>query len=236
MFNLKYKRFKQFKTILAGFLPSKYVLLVGAIFFLGGLIFALFNPQAAQSSFYGGIYTGKIMVLIQVPDVITFKYAVNQLFYYFGANVFQIFLKNSTFSIICIFSGFLIIPEILIGLFTTFGAITGLLIVKLGAFKAFLIIFGSFHLYFELLAVLLVIDAFLKFYGSIYISIKKRDLSLLKKLLLNEFLPILFKIIILLAIGAIIEVFWSTWWVYINTVHYVSWYDFYLGTYSWILV
>jgi hypothetical protein len=117
----------------------------------------------------------------------------------------------------------LIIPEILVGLFTTFGSITGLVVLKLGVFKAFLIIFGSFHLYFEFFAVLLVLDAFLKFYGSIYGSIKKRSLKLLKKELISGFLPILFKIIVLLAIGAIIEVFWSTWWVYINTVHYVSW-------------
>ena len=39
-------------------------------------------------------------------------------------------------------------------------------------------------------------------------------------------------IVIILAIAAILEVFWSSWWVYILTIHYVSWYDFYFGVYS----
>ena len=103
---------------------------------------------------------------------------------------------------------------------------------KYGFFKAILIFLGSFHLLLEILAALLSIDAFLKFYGSFANAVLKHDTAAFKKSIKNEFLPLILKIIIVLAIAAVLEVFWSTWWVYILTNHYVSWYDFYFGVRS----
>lgn len=60
MANLEYKRFMQFKKFLISFLPSKYVLLVGAISYICRLIFALVNLQAAQSSFTGEFIPEKL--------------------------------------------------------------------------------------------------------------------------------------------------------------------------------
>lgn len=90
-----------------------------------------------------------------------------------------------------------------------------------------MIFLGSFHLLLEILAALLPIDAFLEFYGSFANAVLKHDIVAFKMSIKNVFLHLILKIIISLAIASILEVFWSTWWVYILTNHYVSWYDFY---------
>ena len=64
---------------------------------------------------------------------------------------------------------------------------------------------------------------------------KLKNLELFKNSIKNDFLPLLLIIIIILAISSLLEVFWSTWWVYIMTDHYISWYDFYFGAYSVLL-
>ena len=91
---------------------------------------------------------------------------------------------------------------------------------------------GCFHIYFEFLAGALVIEAFLRLYGSIVSSVRNRSFTSFKQDLKKKFIPLLLRIILLLALGAILEVFWSTWWVYILTNHYVSWVDFYFGVNS----
>jgi hypothetical protein len=223
---------KKFKSPILGLLPSKYIFLISMLFFFGGLIFALIDPRAASSTFNGGIFTGTLVVLFDAPTVITPKYLINQFIYFLGANAFHIFLNNLYYSLICIFTGVMILPIIFLGLFTSFGAITGILFFKYGLYKTLLIILGSFHLYFEFLAALFAIEGFIKFYSSIYSSIKVKSFETLKIKIITEFLPILIKIILLLVIAAIFEIFWSTWWIYILTNHYISWQDFYFGVYS----
>jgi uncharacterized membrane protein SpoIIM required for sporulation len=137
--------------------------------------------------------------------------------------------------LLCIFSGIAILPVILIGLFMKMGTTTFFIIEKLGFTTGILVLLGSFHLYFEFLAAILAIDAFFKFYIPVYKAIREKDINIFKKSIINEFLPLLFAIIILLFIAAILEVFWSTWWVYILTNPYISWYDFYFGAYSVLL-
>lgn len=197
-----------------------------------GFLFAYFEPSKAQSTFNGGFFLGNIEAKIQLPKTITFDYLINQLIYYLGAVSFNIFVNNLFITFLCIFTGIAIIPAILIGLFTFSGSITYLLIAKVGFYKALLILLGSFHLYFEILAGFLAIEAFLKFYGSFINAIRTRSLGEFKEKMRNEFLPLIFRIILLLAIAALLEVFWSTWWVYIITNHYVSWYEFHVGVYS----
>jgi|GEM_PF-450794 len=230
---------KRYKTLgnkfigtLQGFLPSKYSFLAFILFFTFGLVFSILKPQYAASSFYYGFFLGNIEAKIQLPEIFSLNYFLNQFIYYLGNVSFKIFLNNVTIAFLCIFTGIAIVPIILIDLFAFSGSLTGVLIGKFGILKAVLILLGSFHLYFEILAALLVIDAFLKFYGSFVNAIRSRSTHKFKKDILNDFLPLILKIIIVLAVAALLEVFWSTWWVYILTNHYISWHDFYFGAYS----
>ncbi len=175
---------------------------------------------------------GTMEVGLQVPDSISIKYFIDQFVKYLGAVSFGIFLNNVVTSFICIFTGIAIIPSILIGLFSSIGAVTFFLMVKVGILKAVLILFGSFHLYLEFLAALLSIDAFLKFYGSFITAVRMKSPQKFKNDIIKDFIPLILKIIVLLAFAAVLEVFWSTWWVYILNHPYVSWYDFYFGVYS----
>ena len=189
-------------------------------------------PQYAASSFYYGFFLGNMDVNIQLPDIISLNYFSNHFIHYLGQYSFDIFLNNVILNVLCVFTGIALIPIILRGLFAFSGSLTGMLVMKFGIFKAFLILLGSFHLPLEILAALLSIDAFLKFYGSFVNAVLKHDTAAFKMSIRNEFLPLILKIIVILAIAAVLEVLWSTWWVYIITNHYVSWHDFYFGVRS----
>lgn len=215
-----------------GFVPSKYVLAVILLFFLGGVIFAILDLNQAQLIFNGGFLLGNLEVQITPPSEITGNYFRDQFVYYLGGASWNIFRNNLEVSLECIFTGIMIIPSILVGLFSFIGAVSAILSFKVGIIKAALILGGCFHIYFEFLAGALVIEAFLKFYGSIVRSVRNRSFTLFKQDMRNKFIPILLRIILLLAAGAILEVFWSTWWVYILTSHYVTWVDFYFGVNS----
>lgn len=221
--------FKSINKFLIKFLPSKKVLIVGILFYIVGILFAFINPDQAYFTFPGGMFLDNIEAKIQMPPVITFDYFLNQFVYYLGAVSLKFFISNLVLLILCIFSGIAIIPVILIGFFMKMGTTTFFVVEKLGFTTGILVLLGSFHLYFEFLAALLAIDGFLKFYIPVYKSIKEKDINIFKNSIINDFLPLLLAIIIFLAIASILEVFWSTWWVYILTHPYVSWYDFYFG-------
>lgn len=224
----------QIRLFFRGFLPSREILIVCILFYVLGIIFAFMNPDSAHLTFPGGMFLQNIDAKIHMPAVITFNYLWNQFVYFLGAVSLTIFLKNLILMILCIFSGVAIIPVIFIGLFMKMGTITLFAVFKMG-FKGLLVILGSFHIYFEFLAAILAIEAFFNFYISFINSIRQRDVVMFKKNISNEFMPLILKIILLLAIASILEVFWSTWWVYISTHPYVSWYNFYSCTYSVLL-
>ncbi len=146
-------------------------------------------------------------VNIQLPDIISLNYLSNHFIHYLGQYSFDIFLNNVLLNVLCVFTGIALIPIILRGLFAFSGSLTGMLVMKFGIFKAILILLGSFHLPLEILAALLSIDAFLKFYGSFVSAILKRDTAKFKMSIKNEFLPLILKIIVILAIAALLEVF-----------------------------
>jgi hypothetical protein len=227
-------KFPVLNKILCKLLPSKEVLIVCILFYILGIVFAFMNPIQAHITFPGGMFLDNIEVKMQMPLVISFYYVYNQFIFYLGAVAFKIFLNNLILSFLCVFSGISIFPVILVGLFMNMGTVTFFSLEKFG-FRGFLVILGSFHLYFEFLAALLSIDAFFKFYITFYKAVKLKNLELFKNSIKNDFLPLLLIIIILLAISSLLEVFWSTWWVYIMTDHYISWYDFYFGAYSVLL-
>lgn len=220
---------KKFIKCLKRIAPSKYSFLIFSLFYVSGLVFAILKPQYAVSSFYYGFFLGNMDVSIQLPDIISLNYLQNHFIYYLGQYSFGIFLNNIMLMVLCIFTGIAIVPVMLTGLFAFSGSLTGMLVMKFGIFKAVLILLGSFHLPLEILAALLSIDAFLKFYGSFANMVLKHDFGAFKRRIKNEFLPLILKIIVILAVAAMLEVFWSTWWVYILTNHYISWYDFYFG-------
>lgn len=225
-------RWKSIGKFLRGFLPSQHVLIVILIFYVGGVVFTLLDLRSAQFIFNGGFLLGNLEVQITPPSEISWNYFLNQFVYYLGGAAWNIFWNNLEVSLECIFTGIMIIPSILVGLFSFIGAVCTILSLKLGVIKAALIMGGCFHIYFEFLAGALVIEAFLRLYGSIVSSVRNRSFTSFKQDLKKKFIPLLLRIILLLALGAILEVFWSTWWVYILTNHYVSWVDFYFGVNS----
>lgn len=232
MSKLENLKLKSLKNVIYGFLPSKYALSAGIIFYILGFVFAFLNPYYAHSIFNGGFLLGTMEVKLQLPGSISINYLINQFVKYLGAVSFNIFLNNVFISFICIFTGIAIIPSLLIGLFSLIGAVIFFLFMKVGVLKALMILLGSFHLYLEFLAALLSIDAFLKFYGSFIRAVRMKSPQKFKNDIIKDFTPLILKIIVLLAFAAVIEVFWSTWWVYIVNNPYVSWYDFYFGVYS----
>ncbi|GAB4307603.1 MAG: hypothetical protein Kow0019_03460 [Methanobacteriaceae archaeon] len=175
---------------------------------------------------------GNLEVKIQYPTKITLNYFYEQFINFLGKKSFYIFLNNFLVIILSIFSGIGLINVVLIGLFSFSGSITYALFLKLGLFKTIIIFSGLFHLYLELLAGFLAMDAFVVYYGSLFKSIKNRSLINFKINVKEMYIPLILRITILLVLAAFLEVFWSTWWVYIITHQYISWQYFYVGIYS----
>jgi len=225
-------KLKHVKNCLKGFLPSKIIFTIFVILYVSGFIFAYFKPSLAHNFFNGGFFLGYMDVKFILPSEVTLNYIFHQFILFLGGVSSQLFMNNLGVSLACVFTGIPIVSVIFLKLFTSMGAVNYLLIVKVGIIKAFLILGGSFHLYFEFLAAMLSVDAFLKFYRSLFHFLIQRNFKEFKEQILNDFLPLILRIIILLAFAAILEVFWSTWWVYILTQHYVPWLDFYRGFYS----
>ncbi len=223
---------KRIKSFFAGFIPSKYSFILFVIFFVGGVLFAFLDPIKAYSTFNGGFLLNDLTAQIIPPFEISFQYLMNQFVYFLGKTSWGIFFNNLMVSLECIFSGFLIIPIILLDLFGFLGSTLYLIILKLGVINGIILFLGSFHLIFEVWAAILVIDAFVSFYGTIINSVRQKSRKIFTTGIRNNFIPLLFRIIILLGVAAILEVFWSTWWVYILTHPYISWVDFYTGVYS----
>jgi len=174
-------------------------------------------------------------VKIQYPSKITLNYFYEQFINFLGKKSFNIFLNNFLIILISIFSGIGLITVVFIGLFSFSGSITYALFLKLGFIKTIIFFLGLFHLYLELLAGFLAMDAFVVFYGSFYKSIKNKLLLNFKINVKQKFIPLILRITILLFLAAFLEVFWSTWWVYIITKQYIPWYYFYSGIYSAIV-
>jgi hypothetical protein len=226
--------FKALKNFLTSIIPSKEIFIICILFYILGIIFAFMNPDQAHLNFPGGLFLENIEAQIQSPSIITLDHVVNQFFCYLGAVSFNIFLNNTFLMIICVLSGIAIFPVILIGLFMKMGTTTFFIVEKLG-FRGILVLLGSLHVYFEFLAALLAIEGFFKFYVPLFKTLKDKDINKFKNSFSNDFLPLLLRIFLLLAAAALLEVFWSTWWVYILTNHYISWHDFYFGAYSVLL-
>lgn len=224
------KKHSAVKNWILNLLPSRKVIFLGLFFYFLGLFLASGFPVKSPIHFGFGFLTGNLNVEISSP-IWTLEYFRIQFLDYLGNVAGNIFMSNMQVVLLCIFSGFYIIPSILFGLLSFSGALLYTLTANMG-FKGVVMYLGLVHLHLEILAALLVIDAFVVFYKSIILSLWKISFKPFKKSFQNEFFPLIFKITMILALAAVLEVFWSTWWVYVFTHPYVSWWDFYLGVYS----
>ena len=102
---------KKVVECLKHFAPSRYSFLVFIFFYMSGLVFAILKPQYAASTFYYGFFLGIMEVKIQLPNIISLNYLLNQFFYYLGRVSSTIFLNNITLTFLCVFTGVAIIPR-----------------------------------------------------------------------------------------------------------------------------
>jgi hypothetical protein len=216
----------RFKRIFFSILPSLKVLILGAFFFFLGFFWTAQDPAGAAAVFSFGFLTGNMTVNFTPVGSWSWEYFRVQFLDYLGNVTGKIFLWNMQVILLCIFTGIAIIPSILMGLLSFSGSLLATLGISMGI-KGLVMYLGLFHLQLEILAALLAIDAFLSFYLSLGSSISKWSLQPFKDGFKNEFFPLIFRITLILALAAVLEVFWSTWWVYVFTHPYISWGDFY---------
>ncbi len=205
--------------------PSNNVLLITVIFYLGGFLASFFIKP-----FDFGFLTGDFVVYFE-HHPLTWGCLKLQFIDYLGCVIANIFLSNIQLTLLCIFLGFPIFYVILIGLLSFSGALMHTLIDSFG-FKGLVIYLGLIHLHLEILGALLSIDAFIIFYRSLFNFIRGDPIQFFIKETRNKFIPLLLCIILIFLIAAILEVFWSTWWVYVWTHEYIPWHKFYLEIYN----
>jgi len=210
---------------LKGLKPSNPVILAAIIFYIGGFITYFFIEP-----FNFGFLAGDFIVYFKFHPI-TWDYLRMQFIDYLGGVTFSIFISNILVVSSCIFLGFPIIKTILVNLIGFSGALLHVLINRFGL-KGLIIYLGLIHLHLEILGALLSIDAFIIFYTSLYHYIKAGSTQIFARELRDKFLPLLLKIIIIFLFAAFMEVFWSTWWVYIWTHQYIPWHQFYLEVYN----
>jgi hypothetical protein len=241
------------KRSLLSTIPSLKVLLLGAFFFFLGFFWTAQDPHGAVLVFSFGFLTGNMAVNFVPVAAWSWEYFRVQFIDFLARVVGNIFMWNMQVILICIFTGIAIIPSILLGLLSFSGSLLSILLISLGL-KGFVMYLGLFHLHLEILAALLTIDAFISFYRAIWISLRNvsfqpfkdafisfylsigallrsQSFQLFKDAFKNEFFPLFLRITLILALAAVLEVFWSTWWVYVFTHPYISWGDFYTQLY-----
>ncbi|MDI3483784.1 MAG: hypothetical protein PWQ74_371 [Methanobacteriaceae archaeon] len=205
--------------------PSNPIILVALLFYIGGFVSYFFIKN-----FNFGFLTGDFIVYFK-SHPITWDYLRMQFVDYLGAVTFNMFISNILIIFFCIFLGFPIIKVVFVDLMGFSGALLNALISRFGL-RGLIIYLGLFHLHFEILGALLSIDAFLAFYIALYHSLNAGSTKIFIRELRSGFLPLLLKIVIIFLVAAFMEVFWSTWWVYIWTHKYIPWQQFYFEVYN----
>lgn len=215
--------------VILGFLkslkPSNPIILAGLLFYIGGFISYFFIK-----TFNFGFLTGDFIVYFK-SHPLTWDYIRIQFIDYLAGVAFNIFISNVLIVFSCILLGFPIVNAVFVNLIGFSGALLNALISRFGV-EGLIIYLGLFHLHFEILGALLSIDAFLTFYTSLYRSLKTGSAKIFTKELKSRFLPLLLRILIIFLFAAFMEVFWSTWWVYIWTHKYIPWQQFYFEVYN----
>jgi len=202
-----------------GIIPHPGILAFAmALYLLGFVLDASGRPLAY------GFLTGDLVVHFS-----TFPGLREQFIDYLLATAFWIFISNITQVTVFIFSLATFYPVLKI--FVLAGALLHNLLVGWGV-RGLLIYAGTLHLHLEVTGCLLSLQAALVFVRSLLGTIQHRSRGPLVTALRENLAYLIPLIILLFAIAAILEVFWSTWWVYNLTHGPVSWRYFYTHVFS----
>ena len=196
------------KEFLKDFIPSKVITSVTLLSFSIGIAITYFFP---------GMFLNLPVVKWFFSGYKTF-YIVDGFIFFF-----TVFSGNVMINSLVIISGVaLALPLIILFMnFVLFGAVISAGIYHYGLIESLLLILGLLYIYPEFLALMLAANYGLKIAKISSLVYKKEGVSLLfrsdfnpeiKETIVNEFLNVFPKIIILLAIAAILETLWGPFW------------------------
>ncbi|MBE2899997.1 hypothetical protein DNK57_04090 [Methanothermobacter thermautotrophicus] len=191
----------------------------GILAFAMVLYFLGFVLDASGRSLAYGFLTGDMVVHFS-----TFPGFREQFIDYLSATALWVFISNITQVTVFIFTLATVYPVLKI--FILAGALLHNLLEGWGV-RGLMIYAGTLHLHLEVTGCLLSLQAALVFVRSVLGAIQQRSPGPIVTALRENLAFLIPLIILLFAIAAILEVFWSTWWVYNLTHGPVSWTYFY---------
>lgn len=194
---------------LDGMIPGPPILMVATLLYISGFLLDAFGMPPPY-----GFLNGNMVVHFS-----SFPGFREQCIDYLGATAFWIFISNITQVLVFIFT--LATTIQVLKLIVLSGALLHNLVSTWG-FRGFLIYAGTVHLHLEVMGCLFSLQAARIFIGSVLKSISRCSVEPLRNIK-ERLLFLVVLVTVIFAMAAIIEVFWSTWWVYIFTERQVSW-------------
>lgn len=194
---------------LDGMIPGPAILMVAMLLYISGF----FLDASGMPPPYGFLNGNMVVHFSSFPG---FR---EQFIDYLGATAFWIFISNITQVLVFIFTLATTIQVLKVIVLS--GALLHNLIYRWG-FRGFLIYGGTVHLHLEVMGCLFSLQAARIFIGSVLKSISRCSVEPLRNIK-ERLLFLVVLVTVIFAMAAIIEVFWSTWWVYIFTERPVSW-------------
>ncbi|MDI9617832.1 hypothetical protein [Methanothermobacter sp.] len=195
---------------LDGMIPGPAILMVAMLLYISGFLL----DASGMPPPYGFLNGNMVVHFSSFPG---FR---EQFIDYLGATAFWIFISNITQVLVFIFTLATTIQVLKVIILS--GALLHNLISMWG-FRGFLIYAGTVHLHLEVMGCLFSLQAARVFIGSVLESISRGSAEPMMSAIKERLLFLIVLVAIIFAMAAIIEVFWSTWWVYIFTERRVSW-------------
>ncbi|MGB9837303.1 hypothetical protein [Methanothermobacter sp.] len=195
---------------LEGIIPGPAILMVAMILYISGF----FLDASGMPPAYGFLKGNMVVHFSSFPG---FR---EQFIDYLGATAFWIFISNLIQALVFIFT--LATTIQVLRIFVLSGALLHNL-VSMWGFRGFLMYAGTLHLHLEVMGCLFSLQAARVFIGSIMESISRGSAEPLLGEIKERLLFLIVLIAVIFATAAIVEVFWSTWWVYVFTERQVSW-------------
>lgn len=194
------------KKFLKGFIPSKAIIWITLLSFSVGISVTYLFP-------------GSVLNLPVVKWFFSEYETLSDPFLF----IFTVFSGNAMVNLLVIISGIaLILPSIVLFMnFTLFGAVASAGIYQYGLTKTLILILGLLYIYPEFLALMLAADCGMRIAKKSLLIYKEEGHDLLfrsnlnleiKETIVNEFLNAFPRIILLIAIAAILEAFWAPFW------------------------
>ncbi len=139
---------------------------------------------------------------------------------YLGGVALGIFISNIKQALLFIFTLTTAVP--VLNLFVLAGGLLHALISRMGLY-GILVYAGTLHIHLEVVGCLLSLEAAAVFFYSLMKSVYTGSAEPFKRAFRERLVILLPVILLVFAAAAILEVFWSTWWVYTLTQQQVSW-------------